>query len=78
MQLLILRNAIGDFRADKIRSPESLEELVRTKYIRKIPVDPMSGSASTWQYSRGTTSVPPDLRSGAPGKDCAGAPYSSW
>jgi general secretion pathway protein G len=77
-QLLYLRQPIHDFRADKLRSPESLEELVLTKYIRKIPVDPLARSASAWRYSPGSSSVAPEIRSGAAGRDCAGTPYAAW
>jgi general secretion pathway protein G len=39
-----LRDALDKFKADKGRFPATLDELVSTKYLRKIPVDPVSGS----------------------------------
>ena len=51
------------------------------KYLRKIPVDPITDSETTW------VTVPPenpelggvfDLHSGAPGNGRDGTPYSGW
>lgn len=64
------RDAIDKFYGDLGRYPGSLDELVEKRYLRALPVDPVTGSASTW------TIVAPDsqfkgsvydLRSGAPG-----------
>ena len=37
-----LRDAIDKFYGDKGRYPETLEELVSKRYLREVPVDPMS------------------------------------
>jgi general secretion pathway protein G len=37
-----LRDAIDKFHADQGRYPEDLEEIVTKKYLRQIPVDPVS------------------------------------
>lgn len=40
--LRITRDTIDKFYGDKGRYPDSLDELVQAKYLRHIPVDPMS------------------------------------
>lgn len=43
--LFTLRSCIDQFYADNQRYPSSLEELVQKGYIRKIPIDPITGQA---------------------------------
>jgi general secretion pathway protein G len=38
-----LRDAIDKFFGDQGKYPESLEELVVRRYLRQVPVDPLSG-----------------------------------
>ena len=47
--LALMRKAIDDFYADKQRFPTSLQEMVDEKYMRKIPADPITKSADTWE-----------------------------
>ena len=44
-----LREAIDQYYADKQKWPAALQDLVTDGYVRKIPEDPMTGSADTWQ-----------------------------
>jgi general secretion pathway protein G len=76
-----MREAISRYYADKGRYPESLETLAADKYLRRVPLDPITDSTSTWQV------VPPedaqktgvyDVRSGAPGKSRDGSEYAQW
>ncbi len=41
-----LRDAIDKFYADQGRYPEALDELVAKKYLRQIPLDPVSEAAN--------------------------------
>ena len=41
-----LRDAIDKFYADQGRYPDALEELVTKKYLRQIPLDPVSESTA--------------------------------
>ncbi|MDR3370144.1 prepilin-type N-terminal cleavage/methylation domain-containing protein [Rhodoferax sp.] len=41
-----LRDAIDKFHADKGRYPADLEEIVTNKYLRQIPIDPVSETAN--------------------------------
>jgi general secretion pathway protein G len=81
--LNIMRDAIDKFYGDKGRYPNTLEELVEAKYIRNLPVDPITESATTWR------AVPPpadanakgevyDVKSGAEAKGTDGKPYADW
>ena len=81
--LSVMRDAIDKFYGDKGRYPDALEELVSARYIRSIPVDPITDSTGTWE------AVPPpsesdakgsvyDVRSGAQGKGIDGKVYAEW
>ena len=76
-----MRDAIGKYYADKGKYPESVETLAAEKYLRKVPVDPITESAVTW------VAVPPedpqkggvfDVKSGAQGKAQNGTAYGEW
>ncbi len=43
--LFTLRSCIDQYYADRQVYPQSLEELVEKGYIRKIPIDPITGQA---------------------------------
>jgi general secretion pathway protein G len=49
--LYTFRTCIDQYFADKGRYPESLQALVTERYIRKVPVDPFTKSADTWQVT---------------------------
>lgn len=80
--LSVMRDALDKFNGDTGRYPESLEELVTQRYLRSVPVDPMTESAETW------VAVPPpdtpgqdrvwDIHSGAEGQSIDGSDYASW
>ena len=80
--LAVMRDAIDKFHGDKGRYPDSLEELVTLRYIRSVPVDPITESVSTWKV------VPPtdteakgavyDVKSGAEGNGQDGKPFAEW
>jgi general secretion pathway protein G len=46
--LFQMREAISRYHADKGKYPESLEALASDKYLRKVPLDPVTESAATW------------------------------
>jgi len=47
--LFTFRSCLDQFYADKGHYPDTLQTLVTEKYIRKIPIDPFTHSADTWQ-----------------------------
>jgi general secretion pathway protein G len=79
--LFQLRDAIGKYYGDKGKYPESLETLAAEKYLRQVPVDPITESATTWVVvapedpQKGGVS---DVKSGAQGKSSDGSVYSEW
>ena len=80
--LFQMRDAIGKYYGDKGKYPESVETLATEKYLRKVPLDPITESAATW------IAVPPqdttkgggvyDVKSGAQGKASDGTEYAEW
>lgn len=84
--LFQMREAIDQYYADKNRYPASLEALVEDKYIRMIPVDPITKSADTWQTTLsdpepGNPSAEPgiyNVKSGAQGTGLDGTSYTEW
>ena len=78
----VMRDAIDQFEADKGRYPESLDELVSARYLRSVPIDPLTDSASTWVLltplsptSRGKVY---DIRSGMAGRASDGRLLADW
>ncbi len=55
--LQTMRKAIADFRSVEGRYPRTLNELV-PKYLRAIPVDAVTGTASTWRVTTEETVQP--------------------
>ena len=49
--LYTFRTCIDQYFADKGHYPESLQVLVTERYFRKIPVDPFTKSADTWEVT---------------------------
>lgn len=75
------RAVIDQFRADTGRYPDSLEQLVEKKYLRELPMDPITESRETWiveppqEEEQGEVG---NIRSGAPGNGRKGKPYAEW
>jgi general secretion pathway protein G len=76
--LAAMRDALDKYYGDTGKYPERLEVLVEKKYLRSMPVDPITESSTTW------VAVPPaepekggvyDVRSGAEGNTADGIPY---
>lgn len=79
--LFQLREAISRYYADKGKYPESLDGLAAEKYLRKVPLDPITDSTATWllvQPEDPQKSGVYDVRSGAPGKGRDGSEFSQW
>lgn len=77
--LRVLRDTIDRFQEDKGRYPESLQELSDARYLKAIPVDPITESAQTWvliEDSESDTTGVVDVRSGAKGGTPQGVIYS--
>lgn len=79
--LSVMREAIDKFYGDNERYPNSIQELVSRKYIRSVPVDPITESAETWQVVAPGLDINGavfDVKSGAEGTAKDGTAYSEW
>ena len=84
--LFRMRDAIDQYYADKNKYPSSLDALVSEGYLRKIPEDPISKSADTWQTvpaepDPSNPSAEPgiyDVKSGAQGQAQDGRAYADF
>ena len=79
--LRILRESIDKYRGDTGRFPESLQQLVDARYVRAIPVDPVTDAATTWvllPHPDGSTPGAYDVRSGASGASRDGSEFQTW
>ena len=84
--LFRMRDAIDQYYADKNKYPSSLDALVSDGYMRKIPEDPITKSAETWQTipaepDPSNPSAEPgiyDVKSGAETTALDGTRYSEW
>lgn len=79
--LATMRETIDKFYGDRGAYPETLDELVTQKYLRKLPVDPITDSNSTWVIvppEEGYKGAVYDVKSGAPGAARDGSNYADW
>lgn len=79
--LALLRDAIDKHHGDTGKYPTSLDELAQKRYIRTVPIDPITQTAQSWVV------VPPqdpklgavyDVKSGAKGVSRDGSEYEQW
>ena len=83
--LAIMRERLDQFRADRNKYPNSLQELVDGGYLREIPEDPVSGLAE-WEevysdYDPNEPDAEPgieDVRSRSADIGTDGRPYGEW
>jgi general secretion pathway protein G len=83
--LFRFRDVIDQYYADKGKYPASLDALVDEGYLRKVPVDPMTGAAD-WEVVPSETdpdnpSETPgmyDVKSASTANSLGGTPYNEW
>ena len=79
--LAVMRDAIDKFHGDQGIYPESLEVLVDKRYLRNVPVDPITGTASSWlviapkEQDAGKVY---NVKSGARGTATDGSNFEDW
>ena len=79
------RDLIDQYYADKGKYPASLEALIEDGYLKKMPIDPMTGQAD-WEPvpaesdPDNPTETPgmQDVRSASQQISMAGTPYNEW
>jgi general secretion pathway protein G len=76
-----MREAIDKFYADRGRYPDTLDDLVGKKYLRSVPLDPVTESTQTWSLISPDSTAKGgvfDVRSGAKGAALDGTNYADW
>jgi general secretion pathway protein G len=84
--LFTLRTVIDEYTYDKQKAPQQLDDLVREGYLREVPIDPITGSNSTWRAEqedavRSVNQTEPgifDVRSGSDKVALDGTKYADW
>lgn len=86
--LFIFRKLIGQYYQDKGKYPLTLQALVEEGYLRSMPEDPLTKSATTWVEIREQPSLEDymptgqlgvvDVRSGSEAKALDGTLYNTW
>jgi len=84
--LTTLRTVIDNYTYDKMKAPQTLQDLVREGYLRIIPYDPMTSSNETWKTimedpGQSVDQNNPglwDVKSGSDKMSLEGTPYSEW
>ena len=84
--LTTLRTVIDNYTYDKMKAPQSLQDLVREGYLRTVPYDPMTGSSESWKTimedpGQSVDQNNPglwDVKSGSDKMSLEGTPYSDW
>ena len=79
--LSVMRDAIDKFYGDRGGYPQALPALVEKRYLRAIPVDPITQSAATWVVVDSTDPDHPgmrDVHSGSDKTSINGTAFASW
>jgi general secretion pathway protein G len=82
--LFKMRSLLDQYAADKGKLPQSLDDLITERYMRELPVDPVTGQKD-WTVNTGedpnSTSGEQgvvDVHSASPDTSSEGTPYSEW
>ena len=82
--LFKMRSLLDQYAADKGKLPSSLEDLIAERYMRELPVDPITGEKN-WTVETGEDpsstsgeSGVVNVRSASPDTSSEGTPYSEW
>ena len=84
--LHLMRVQINNYFADKGKWPADLQMLVEDRYMKEIPMDPVTQSRETWvtemaEADEADISTEPgisDVHSGATGMSLDGTSYAEW
>ncbi|MGJ8620922.1 MAG: type II secretion system protein [Methylophilaceae bacterium] len=80
--LLVMRDAIDQFYSDKNAYPNHLEDLVQGRYLREIPIDPITDRMDTWvfvaPFEKGVEGEMADIHSGSQLISSDGSAYAEW
>ncbi len=79
-----MRRAIDQYHSDKGKPPQTIRDLVTDKYLREVPVDPIT-EKSEWSEIKGEDPSSPqaeqgmkDVKSTSEGADAEGKAYADY
>lgn len=83
--LFQLRSLISQYTLDKQKAPQALDDLVTAGYLKKLPVDPMTGAAD-WEAVQEDVTLSPeqqdpgidDVHSSSTATSSQGDAYNTW
>jgi general secretion pathway protein G len=59
--LFTMRSVISAYTLDKQKMPQSVDDLVQNRYLKQVPIDPITGEANwTWHTADEGTIMSPD------------------
>lgn len=81
-----MRQAIDSYTVDKQKAPQTLDEVVQSGYLKRMPNDPMTNRSDTWIGDRSDAYVNVDetqtgindVHSGSQALSTEGTLYSTW
>ena len=78
--LQVMRKSIDDYYGDRSEYPPDLDTLVQKRYLRRVPVDPLTERADSWrlvkaEHERGGVM---DVHSGSDEQSGEGGYYRDW
>lgn len=84
--LFTIRQVLDEYTYDRQKAPQTLDDLVSNGYLRSIPMDPITGSNSTWQVimedpNNAANQNEPgifDVKSGSDKTSLDGTKYADW
>ncbi|MFC0696972.1 type II secretion system protein [Paraburkholderia humisilvae] len=79
--LSVLRRALDEYYSDTGKYPDKLSELPERRYLRSLPLDPVTNRSDTWIPVLGKDEdekTVVDVKSGARGEAQDGSEYSAW
>jgi general secretion pathway protein G len=78
--LAAIRQAVDRYRGDRGQYPADLAELVRQRYLRDLPLDPMTDRSDSWVVlpPAGQSGGVFDVRSASVERGRDGSSYASW
>lgn len=80
--LIVMRSAIDQYVADKNAYPDTLEQLVDGRYLREVPVDPITDRRDSWVFTPPKDSYYDgdiaNVYSGSELMSSEGTPYAEW
>jgi general secretion pathway protein G len=79
--LSVIRESIDKYYADLGQYPQDLTGLIDKRYMRAVPVDPMTKSANSWLVVASDDPDHPgvrDIHSGSPENSLDGTPFVAW